>query len=74
MNLKAIYTFIIFLTINTIAGAFDIRDVNNIKNFSKASYEINDTNLVDKNAAQNLFTVVYKTNEALLNEIKKKKI
>ncbi len=73
MNLKSISIFIIFLTINTIASAFDIRDVNNVKNFSKASYEINDTNLVDKNAAKNLLKIVFKTNEALINELEKKK-
>ena len=48
-------------------------NIENLKNFSKASYEINDTNLVDKNAAENLLKIIFDTNNALSEEVKKKK-
>lgn len=73
MNLKAISIIILFFVINSIANAFDIRNVKDIKIVSKASYEINDTNLVDKNSAKNLLKIIFKTDSALLEESKKKK-
>ena len=54
MNLKLFFTFILFLLISSKSNAFDIRQINNIKTVSKASYELNDTNLVDLKNAENL--------------------
>ena len=43
------------MSINVNADTYDIRKVNNAKTFSKAAYEINETNLVDVEVATNLF-------------------
>jgi len=45
--------------------AFDIRQVNNAKVMSKASYAVNDTNLVDEENAESLLENVTDLNEAL---------
>ena len=45
--------------------AFDIREVNNAKVMSKASYAVNDTNLVDEENAESLLENVTDLNEAL---------
>ena len=73
MNIKAISILIFFFIISSIANAFEIRNVKDIKIVSKASYEMNDTNLVDKNSAKNLLKIIFKTDTALLEESKKKK-
>ena len=48
---KFVYILFSFLIINQVS-AFDIREVNNAKVMSKASYALNDTNLVDKDNAE----------------------
>ncbi|MDC3068778.1 S1C family serine protease [Candidatus Pelagibacter sp.] len=45
--------------------AFDIRNINKSKIVSKASYKLNDTNLVDPENAENLLDNVKNLNEAL---------
>ena len=45
--------FLFLFTVST--EAFDIRKINDAKTFSKAAYEINDTNLVDEEVATNIF-------------------
>ena len=47
------------------AQAFDIRNINKSKIVSQASYGVNDTNLVDKENAENLLDNVRDLNEAL---------
>jgi len=62
------------LSINVNADTYDITKVYNAKTFSKASYEINDTNLVDKKIATDVFNDVVNLKKALLikgKEIKK---
>ena len=61
---KSIYIFLSFLIINQVS-AFDIRQVNNAKVMSKASYAVNDTNLVDEENAEILLENVIDLNEAL---------
>ena len=61
---KAIYIVLSFLIINQVL-ALDIRKVNKTKIMSKASYTINDTNLVDDENAENLLKNVKNLNEAL---------
>ncbi len=65
MYLKLFFSFILFLFISTHSNAFDIREVNNAKVMSKASYAINDTNLVDEENAETLLKNVTDLNEAL---------
>ena len=56
MSLRlVIISFIIVSFVSTKLNAFDIREVNNAKVMSKASYAINDTNLVDEENAEILF-------------------
>ena len=75
-NLFYIFCLIYFLlSINVNADTYDIRKVNNAKTFSKAAYEINDTNLVDEKVATNLFHNVVNLKKAVLEkgkEIKEK--
>ena len=75
-NLFYIFCLIYFLlSINVNADTYDIRKVNNAKTFSKAAYEINDTNLVDEEIATNLFHNVVNLKKAVLEkgkEIKEK--
>ncbi len=61
---KSIFIFLSFLIINKVS-AFDIKEVNNAKIMSKASYTLNDTNLVDEENAENLLKNVTDLNEAL---------
>ena len=61
---KSIYIFLSFLVINQVS-AFDIRQVNNAKVMSKASYAVNDTNLVDEENAESLLENVTDLSEAL---------
>ena len=65
MYLKLFFTFILFLFISTHSNAFDIREVKNAKVMSKASYALNDTNLVDEENAEILLENVTDLNEAL---------
>jgi len=73
---KIFYILITFALTNIVfAETFDIRKVNNAKTFSKAAYEINDTNLVDEKIATNLFHNVLNLKKAVLEkgkEIKEK--
>ena len=55
--------FFVFFTCNVYA--FDIRNINNSKIVSQASYKVNDTNLVDTENAENLLGNVKNLNEAL---------
>ena len=52
-----------FLTTNLLA--FDIRNINKSNIVSQASYNINDTNLVDSENAENILDNVKDLNEAL---------
>ncbi len=74
--IKKIFYILITLILTNIAFAetLDITKVYNAKTFSKASYEINDTNLVDKKIATDVFNDVVNLKKALLikgKEIKK---
>ena len=69
-----LFLFFIFL-INQVS-AFDIKQINEAKIVSKASYAVNDTNLVDKENAESLLEDILNLNEALKkkeSEIIKKK-
>ena len=68
---KFFYILFSFLIINQVS-AFDIREVNNAKVMSKASYAVNDTNLIDIESAEILLENITKLNEALI--IKEKEI
>ena len=72
MNLKLFFTLLLFLLIQNNSNAFDIRDVNSAKVVSKASYAVNDTNLIDVESAEILLENIYELNEAL--KIKEKEI
>ena len=52
--------FILFFNLLFIfnVNALDIRDINNAKIVSQASYKVNDTNLVDDNHAENLLDTI----------------
>ena len=65
MNLKLFLIFILLLFISNKSNAFDIRNVNNAKVMSKASYAVNDTNLIDIESAEILLENISKLNEAL---------
>ena len=56
-----ILNFFLILNLN----ALDIRDINNAKIVSEASYKVNDTNLVDDNHAENLLGNIKDSNQAL---------
>ena len=72
MNLNLFFIFILFLLISSKSNAFDIRDINNAKVMSKASYAVNDTNLIDVESAEILLENIYELNEAL--KVKEKEI
>ena len=66
MSLRlVIISFILFSFASTKSNAFDIREVNNAKVMSNASYAVNDTNLVDEENAKILLEDVIDLNEAL---------
>ena len=65
MNFKIFFFILIFFTINSSVQALDIRDINNSKIVSQASYKVNDTNLVDKDHAESLLSSVKNLNQAL---------
>ena len=50
------------------AQAFDIRSINNNKIISKAAYDINDTNLVDIENAENLLKYNKNTKDAFIEK------
>ena len=60
---------ICFFFINNVY-AFDIKNINKSKIVSQASYSVNDTNLVDKENAQNLLGNVEDLNEAISSKEK----
>ncbi len=64
------FIFAISLLISSSSNAFDIKKIDQSKFVSKASYKINDTNLVDKENAKNLFNDVKNLNEVLDKESK----
>ena len=70
MSLRlVIISLILFSFASTKLNAFDIREVNNAKVMSKASYAVNDTNLVDEENAENLLKNVTDLSEALKEKI-----
>ena len=62
--------FLIFTFIFTNAHSFDFNTVYNIKTFSSAKLEINDTNLVDQRNAENLVENIQNLNDALVEKSK----
>ena len=66
---KVFFILFSFLIINQVS-AFDIREVNNAKVMSKASYALNDTNLVDKDNAESLLENATNLSEALIEKEK----
>ena len=66
---KFIYILLSFLIINQVS-AFDIREINNAKVMSKASYALNDTNLVDTDNAESLLENATDLSEALIEKEK----
>ena len=74
---KKLFFFIAYILFfnYSIAETFDIRKATEAKTFTKSSYEINDTNLVDKEIANKLLENISNLNLALIEkgkEIKKK--
>ena len=74
---KKLFFFIAYILFfnYSIAESFDIRKATEAKRFTKSSYEINDTNLVDKEIANKLLENISNLNLALIEkgkEIKKK--
>ncbi len=74
---KKLFFFIAYILFfnYSIAEPFDIRKATEAKRFTKSSYEINDTNLVDKEIANKLLENISNLNLALIEkgkEIKKK--
>jgi len=73
--MKSILSLLFLFLFIVSAEAFDIRKINEAKTFSKAAYEINDTNLVDKKVAADIFHNVANLKKAVLKkgkEIKEK--
>ena len=58
----------IFIPLNT--NAFDFNKVYNLKTFSSAKLEINDTNLVDQRNAENLVENIQNLNDVLVEKSK----
>ena len=65
-------TFFVFLSLFLITNtnASEIRNINQYKIFSQASYNINDTNLIDDENAENLLDNVKNLNDALTEKQK----
>lgn len=57
--------FLFFICLINQVSAFDIKQINEAKIVSKASYAVNDTNLVDKENAESLLEDILNLNEAL---------
>ena len=70
MMLKIFLIILIYVFTLISAQAFDIRSINNNKIISKAAYDINDTNLVDIENAENLLKNNKNTKEALTEKQK----
>ena len=73
--IKKIIFIILSLSLINNVYAFDIRNINKSKIVSQASYQVNDTNLIDDDHAENLLDNVKDLNQALNeknNEIKEK--
>ena len=73
--IKKIIFIILSLSLINNVYAFDIRNINKSKIVSQASYQVNDTNLIDNDYAENLLDNVKDLNQALNeknNEIKEK--
>jgi len=69
MIYKSFFVFLsLFLISNT--NASEIRNINQYKIFSQASYNINDTNLIDDENAENLLDNVKNLNDALTEKQK----
>ena len=71
MKNKFFFIFIITFLYIGFAEAFDIRKINSTKTFSKANFEVNNTNLVDTELAQELIDDIEELNAALVEEDKK---
>ena len=65
MKIKILLFFLALFFYNFNVQAFDIRNINQSKIVSQASYKINDTNLVDDENAENILDNVKDLNEAL---------
>jgi len=70
MKFNFFLIFLNFLFWSFATQAFDIRQINDAKTFSKAAYEINDTNLVDEKIATNIFHNVVNLKKAVLKKSK----
>ena len=65
MKMKVLLFSLILFFYNLNVQAFDIRNINQSKIVSQASYKVNDTNLVDDENAENILDNVRDLNEAL---------
>ena len=63
--IKKIIFIILSLSLINNVYAFDIRNINKSKIVSQASYQVNDTNLIDNDYAENLLDNVKDLNQAL---------
>ena len=63
--MKRYLIFVVSLILFSNAYAFDIRNINQLKIVSQASYKVNDTNLVDSDNAENILENVKNLNKAL---------
>ena len=61
---KIILVTLSLFLINNV-NAFDIRSINKSKIVSQASYNVNDTNLIDSENAENILNDVTGLNQAL---------
>ena len=65
MNLKNFFFVLIYLIYSSTVQALDIRNINDFKIVSQASYKVNDTNLVDEDHAEDLLENVKNSSQAL---------
>ena len=65
-NLLLSILLVIFFITNL--NAFDIRNINKSKIVSQASYELNNTNLIDNQNAYNLLDEIHNLNQAVIEK------
>ena len=68
--IKKISFILLTFLFNYNVFALDIRDINQSKIVSKASYKVNDTNLIDDDQAENLLNSIQEIDEALVDKSK----
>ena len=68
--MKKISFILLTFLFNYNVFALDIRDINQSKIVSKASYKVNDTNLIDDDQAENLLNSIQEIDEALVDKSK----